>query len=80
MPTCRQACIRHGEHIEYPKLEMKFLAVTLAGFRDSKDYAESMIDLAWPFRRAIACSHRLGVGLTRGVGLTTKMSGILWTA
>ncbi|KAJ6600674.1 hypothetical protein B0H10DRAFT_1958704 [Mycena sp. CBHHK59/15] len=37
MPTCRQVCIWHREHVEYPNLEMKFLAVTLAGFRDSKD-------------------------------------------
>ena len=57
MPTCQQVCIWHGEHIEYPNLEMKILAVTLAGFRDSKDseaenYAESMIDLTQPFEKS----------------------------
>ena len=57
MPTCRQVCIRHREHVEYPNLEMKFLAVTLAGFRDSKDseaenYAESMINLTRLFEKS----------------------------
>jgi hypothetical protein len=57
MPTCRQVCIRHGEHVEYANLEMKILAVTLAGFRHSKDsearnYAESMINLTRPFEKS----------------------------